>query len=169
MPKPDLVPCPDCGATVPDVDGPTHAYIGGNAGCWAAWGDLQVRAYADPALAAVFPLAVDAYAAQHHGAEGRRQAQSVWVHLVSLCAVLERGREPVDGIRLKQDLLRDDPVFAWLEPPLDPGPITVLDVAATSGPEAAGVVRRWAASVWDAWSAHRDAIRARTDETAPRR
>jgi hypothetical protein len=166
---PRLVPCPDCRALVPDVDGPTHAYIGGSAGCWAAWGELQARAYADPTLAAVMPLAVDAYAAQHHGLEGRRQAQSVWAHLVSICAILERGRTPADGIRVKQDLLRPDPVFAWLEPPADPGPVTVLDVAAASGLEIADVVRRWARAVWDAWSVHHPAIRARSDEVAPRR
>ncbi len=162
-----LVPCPDCRAPVPDVDGPTHAYIGAGAGCWAAWGELQARAYADPALAGQMALAVDAYAAQHHGVAGRRQAQSVWVHLVSMCAILERGRAPVDGIRLKQDLLRDDPVFPWLQPPADPGPITVLDVAAARGDEAPAAVRRWAQSVWRAWSAHHPAIRARTDEVAP--
>jgi hypothetical protein len=163
-----VVPCPDCRALVPDVDGPTHAYIGGNAGCWAAWGELQARAYADPTLASVMPLAVDAYAAQHHGREGRRQAQSVWVHLVSICAILERGRTPIDGIRLKQDLLRDDPVFPWLEPPADPGPATLLDVAA-AGADAVSAVNAWAASVWSAWSAYHDLIRARTDEVAPRR
>jgi hypothetical protein len=166
---PALVPCPDRHALVPDIDGPTHAYIGASAGCWASWGELQARAYADPALAAVIPLAVDAYATQHHGIEGRRQAQSVWAHLVSICAILERGRAPIDGIRIKQDLLRDDPVFPWLEPPADPGPATVLDVAGVSGPEAAAAVRRWAESVWDAWSACRDAIRARADVVAPRR
>jgi hypothetical protein len=130
------------------VDGPTHAYIGGNAGCWATWGELQARAYADPGLAAVMPLAVDAYAAQHPGVEGRRSAQSVWVHLVSLCAILERGSSPADGIRHKQDLLRHDPVFSWLLPPSDPGVVTVLDVAGSAGgPPTAATVRRWAASV----------------------
>jgi hypothetical protein len=156
-----LVSCPDCHARVPGVDGPTHAYIGANAGCWAAWGDLQARAYGEPALAPVMPLAVDAYAAQHHGVEGRRQAQSVWVHLVSICLVLEHGWSPVAGIRAKQLLLEHDPVFSWLPPPADPGPLTVLDVASVSGEEAAVAVRRWAASVWDAWSGHQDAIRAR--------
>jgi Family of unknown function (DUF5946) len=165
---PPLVPCPDCRALVPDVEGPTHAYIGGNAGCWAAWGELQARACADPALAAVMPLAVDAYAAQHHGVEGRRQAQSVWVHLVSLCLELERGWSPGDGIRAKQRLLERDPIFAWLEPPDDPGPVTVLDVAASSGADAAAAVRRWAAAVWDAWSAHHPPIRARADELGHR-
>lgn len=166
---PPLAPCPDCHALVPHVDGPTHAYIGANAGCWAAWGELQARAYTDPALAAMIPLAVDAYAAQHHGIEGRRQAQSVWVHLVSICAILERGRAPFDGIRIKQDLLRHDPVFPWIDPPADPGPVTVLKVAGMSGPEAAAAVRRWAESVWNAWSACRDAVRALADEVAPRR
>jgi hypothetical protein len=112
------------------------------------------------------PLAVDAYAAQHHGREGRRQAQSVWVHLVSICAILERGRAPVDGIRLKQALLRDHPAFPWLEPPADPGPLTLLDVAA-AGADAASAVNAWAASVWRAWSGCQDIIRARTDEVAP--
>ncbi len=162
-----LAPCPDCRALVPAVDGPTHAYIGGSPGCWATWGELQARAYGDPELAAVMPLAVDAYAAQHPGVEGRRQAQSVWVHLVSMCAILERGRTAVDGIRVKQDLLRHDPVFAWLEPPADPGPITVLDVAPRSGAEAAAAVHAWAWSVWGAWSAHAEAIRGRTNEVAP--
>jgi hypothetical protein len=162
--SPDVLACPDCRALVPDVEGPVHAYIGGSAGCWVAWGELQARAYGDPALAAVMPLAVDAYAAQHHGVEGRRQAQSVWVHLVSLCLVLERGWAPVEGIRAKQRLLERDPVFVWLFPPDDPGPVTVLDAAAVSGVDAADAVRRWAASVWDAWRLHQPAIRARADE-----
>jgi hypothetical protein len=148
---------------VPNVDGPTHAYIGASAGCWATWGELQARAYADPALAAVLPLAVDAYAAQHPGIEGRRQAQSAWVHLASICAILERGVAPAEGIRLKQHLVRDDPVFAWLDPPVEPGPLTVLDVAAADPGDVGDVVRRWAASVWAAWSAHHAAVRELLD------
>ncbi len=157
-----LVPCPDCRALVPDVDGPTHAYLGGSAGCWAAWGELQARGYVDLAAAAAVPLAIDAYAAQHPGLEGRRQAQSVWVHLVSLCAILEQGLVPADGIRLKHEMLRDDPVFRWLAPPADLGAITALDAAAAPAEELGGVVRRWAASVWAAWAAHHAAIRERT-------
>lgn len=156
------VPCPDCRALVPDVDGPTHAYLGANAGCWAAWGELQARGYVDPAVGAVAPLAVDAYAAQHPGLEGRRQAQSVWVHLVSLCAILERGLSPADGIRLKHEMLRDHPSFPWLEPPADLGSTTVLDASAATGNELPVVVRRWAASVWEAWAEHHGAVRERT-------
>jgi hypothetical protein len=164
-----LVACPDCRALVPDVDGPTHAYLGGSAGCWAAWGELQARGYADLAVGAAMPLAIDAYAAQHPGVEGRRQAQSVWVHLVSICAILEHGLLPADGIRLKHEMLSDDPVFRWLEPPADPGTVTVLDATAASADELGVVVRRWAVSVWQAWAGHHGAIRERTAAELARR
>ncbi len=164
-----LAPCPDCRALVADVDGPTHAYLGGSAGCWAAWGELQARGYADLEVAAAMPLAVDAYAAQHPGAEGRRQAQSVWVHLVSLCAILERGLAPADGIRLKHEMLREDPVFPWLARPTGLGPITVLDVTAAPPGDIGAVVERWAEAVWGAWAPHRAAIRARTAAELARR
>lgn len=157
-----LVPCPDCRALVPDVDGPTHAYLGGNAGCWATWGDLQARGYVDLAVGAAMPLAIDAYAAQHPGVEGRRQAQSVWVHLVSLCATLERGLSPADGIRLKHEMLRDHPVFPWLRPPAHPGSVTVLDATAAGAEELGSVVRQWTETVWEAWAEHHVAIRERT-------
>ena len=92
-----VVACPGCGAVVPDIEGPTHAYIGAGPGCWAAWGEFQARSFASPAIAAVQPLAVDVYAVQHPGLAERRAIQSVWVHLVSLCLILERGRSPADG------------------------------------------------------------------------
>ncbi len=167
MSTPGLAPCPDCRALVPDVDGPTHPYLGASPGCWAAWGDLQARGYAEPALRAEMPVAVDAYAAQHPGVRGRRQAQSVWCHLVSICLVVERGWTPAQGIRAKQRLLEHDAPFPWLEPPIDPGAVTVLDVATAPAPASASLVRTWARSVWDAWVAHHAAIRSRADELAP--
>ena len=100
-----LTACPGCGALVPDIDGPTHAYLGASPGCWAAWGAFQARSSASPAIAAVQPLAVDVYAVPHPGLAERRAIQSVWAHLVSLCLILERGRSPADGIRAKQQLL----------------------------------------------------------------
>jgi hypothetical protein len=59
-------------------------------------------------------------------------------------------------------MLRDHPVFPWLEPPADPGAVTVLDAAAGSPEELGAVVRRWAASVWEAWAENHGAIRERT-------
>ncbi len=75
--RPDLVPCVGCHALVADTDGPTHPYFGASPGCWASY--------------AAWPLAVDAYAVQHPGLPERRASQSVWVHLVSLCLIVEHG------------------------------------------------------------------------------
>ena len=155
-----LVPCPDCRAPVPDIDGPTHPYLGANAGCWATWGAFRAGAMARPGLGALMPLAVDAYMAQHPGTQGRRQAQSVAVHLASICLVLELGRTPVEGIRAKQVLLVRNPLFGWLQPPGDLGAVTILDVLAV--PEATvpeATVLDWATVVWRAWSVHHAAIR----------
>ena len=159
---PGILACPGCGALVPDIDGPTHAYLGASAGCWAAWGAFQARSFASPAIAAVQPLAVDVYAVQHPGLAERRAIQSVWVHLVSLCLILERGRSPADGIRAKQLLLAGARTFSRLEPPVGPYATTVLDVAAiTDAAAVPGAVRRWADGTWEAWRAHHAAVRAR--------
>jgi hypothetical protein len=147
---------------VPDVEGPTHAYIGAGPGCWAAWGEFQARSFANPAIAAVQPLAVDVYAVQHPGLAERRAIQSVWVHLVSLCLILERGRSPADGIREKQQLLAGARTFSRLESPAGRYAVTVLDVAAVTDPAAVPeAVRRWAEVTWEAWHAHHPAVRAR--------
>ena len=159
-----LAACPGCGALVPDDPGPTHAYIGASPGCWAAWGAFQARSFASPAIAAVQPLAVDVYAVQHPGLAERRAIQSVWVHLVSLCLILERGRSPADGIRAKQRLLAGERSFARLEPPPPRYTMTVLDIAAVADPDAVpDAVRRWADVTWAAWRAHHAAVRARVE------
>ena len=154
--------CPGCGALVPDVEGPTHAYLGASAGCWAAWGALQARSFEHRRIAAVQPLAVDVYAVQHPGAIERRAIQSVWVHLVSLCLILEGGRTPADGMRAKQRMLAEPRTFSRLETPTARYAITVLDVAAVAEPDAMpAAVRRWADVTWEAWHAHHPAIRER--------
>ena len=157
-----LAACPGCGALVPGGPGPTHAYIGASPGCWAAWGAFQARSFASPAIAAVQPLAVDVYAVQHPGLAERRAIQSVWVHLVSLCLIVEGGRSPVEGIRAKQLLLAGERSFARLEPPPPRCSMTVLDVAAVADPNAVpDAVRRWAEITWEAWRPHHGVVRAR--------
>ena len=164
-----LLACPGCGALVPDLSGPTHAYIGASPGCWAAWGEVQARSFASPPIAAVQPLAVDVYAVQHPGLAERRAIQSVWVHLVSLCLILENGRSPAEGIRAKQLLLAGARVFDRLEPPTAGYSMTVLDIAVVADPGAVPeAVRRWARVTWEAWRPHQDAVRARAAALAIR-
>jgi hypothetical protein len=45
----------------------------------------------------VHPLTVDTYAVQHPGVPERRTSQSLALHLITLCLVIERGADPRDG------------------------------------------------------------------------
>jgi len=88
-----LEPCPGCKTLVPAVDGPgpTHEYMRASPGCWALFGEVTARQYADVRYRAGGLQMVDAYAVQHPGVPERRASQSVRIHLVSLCLRLEPG------------------------------------------------------------------------------
>ena len=164
---PAFVPCPQCGAVVPDVDGPVHAYVPSAPGCWAAFGALR----ADEMLR--FPgseannLAVDAYMAQHPGdGADRRDRQSVFVHLVSLCAVIERGAAPSCSPDMLRAVLARQAEFPVIRRTRGPGGLTVLSATdATSVEDHDARVRRWAGSVWESWSEHHPEVRAALDAT----
>ena len=157
----DLTPCFGCGALVPETDGPTHGYLGASPGCWAVYGEVLAREYQDYALyAPVHRLTVDAYAAQHPGEPSPQSRQSVGVHLIRLCLQLERGlpHEKANDAMLRISAHSDR--FLWLDPPSQPGEVTVLDVHRTTNPpDHMDAVRRWARSVWDAWSPHHATVR----------
>jgi hypothetical protein len=159
--------CLDCGAVVPKipVSLADHLYIGAVPGCWAAYTELLGRELSDPTLKGVHMLAVDVYMAQHPGVPGRQASQSVWVHLVGLCLVLEHGYDVLMSARAKARVAAPNARFDWLEPPSSLGPTTVLDILATStAEEHAAAVRSWAEAVWEAWRPHHDQIRHRTSE-----
>ncbi len=139
-----------------------HLYVGAVAGCWAAYTELLGRQFSDPRLAGAHMLAVDVYMAQHPGRPGRQSSQSVWVHLVGLCLVLEHGFDAVSSARAKARLAAPNATFEWLEPPASLGPVTVLDVLEAGDGGAA--VRHWAESVWAAWATHHQAVRSRALE-----
>lgn len=158
--------CPGCGeryrAATPAAG--RHPYVGASPGCWTAFGELLAREFGNPAYGRVHRHTADAYAVQHPGTDGRRERQSVAVHLVGLCHWLERG---VEGDRLNSvtrrlaDSGRDWP---WLASPSD-YEITVLDVlTARTGEEHVALVRRWAETTWAAWGAHHDLVRRWADE-----
>jgi CTP:molybdopterin cytidylyltransferase MocA len=152
--------CPGCGAWFePLPGGATRAYLGASPACWAAFSELIAREFSDPAYGRVHRHTVDAYAVQHPGNPGRRQQQSVAVHLVALCHWLEHGfsMERLNPITQRLTARKDD--WPWLDPPSG-YEMTVLDaLSASSGEEHADLVRRWAASVWEAWSEHHDRVR----------
>ena len=164
----ELRPCPGCGASVPDIDGPAHRYIGASPGCWAAYGRLSEREASDFRYMRSHQLTVDAYCAQHPGTPSPQAIRSVAVHLVGLHLQLEhetsteglysaRQRVASLGKEGKLDL-------AWLEPPASPGEVTVLDMLGTEGPVEYGQrALGWAEVVWGAWSEHHETVRRWAD------
>ena len=150
--------CPGCGLVLPVSDGPTHGYIGSSAACWALFGEVGVRTYPDGFPGRERQLYVDAYAAQHPGAEERRSIQSVAMHLMTLCLYFEHGTDPVHGRDLHRRMPKK-PFYRWLTPPEPRGTLTVAHVAAaTSRVEHERRAREWGRGVWEAWSAHHATI-----------
>jgi hypothetical protein len=128
--------------------------------CWAAYGEVLAREYSDPAYLAVHRLGVDAYAVQHPGHPNPQAIQSVAVHLVRLCLLLERGlpMERANEAMLKASERKRG--FVWLTPPVSLGTVTVADVRNAEGVEAhMAAVKRWAESAWAAWAPHHATIR----------
>lgn len=144
--------CPGCLVELPEFDGPVHAYIGASPACWAKFGLLLAREYEDPTWFRLHQMTVDAYAAQHPGAPGRRSTQSVALHLMTLGMVLERGLDPTDAPRLHAAMAHR-PDFHWLDPPWMGGRMKVTDVLEAEDVAAhERRVRAWGADVWEAWS-----------------
>ncbi len=113
----DLIRCFGCGGLFPNIEGPTHRYMASSPGCWAAYGEVLARQYGNANYAGAGQLTIDAYAVQHPGRPSAQSIQSVALHLISLCLLLERGVElgtATEGIRAAA---KDKRRFAWLAPP----------------------------------------------------
>jgi len=154
------IPCIKCGALVRDMDGPTHRYLESSPGCWHLYGQVLAREYSDPAYGAVHRLTVDSYAVQHPSHPSPQTTQSVCVHLISLCLVVERGLALDYATRVMGEAIRTKERFFWLAPPASLGAVTVLDVAEAATPrQHEERVRAWAEAAWAAWAEHHATIR----------
>ena len=166
----NLIPCVGCGAMVPNIDGPTHRYIGASPGCWQAYCELLASGYGSndaPTYGQVSRLAVDTYAVQHPGLPGKQSSQSVAAHLFVLCLLLERDVDPAYATPAITHFVEKHKAqgHEWLEPPPSLGAVTILDVrAATDAPDRHRRARLWAESVWQAWEPHHTKVRAWADE-----
>ncbi len=162
MPEPGQIHCPECGALVNDIEGPTYGT--GAPGCWAVFGEVTGREFTNPAFRSHNRSPIDAYAVQHPGSSSPRAAKSAWVHLVGLCLVLERGF-PVDAaVRTIARLASEGSAFPWLEPPAHRGSATVTDVSAAADvADHVQAMQRWADAAWAAWAPHHAAVRRRAD------
>ena len=156
--------CPGCGVRLPAVNGPTHRYVESSPGCWAVYGEVLAREYSQPAYYQVHKLTVDAYAVQHPGQPSPQSVQSVALHLIRLCLVLERGFDGPRATAAMQAAAQRKEAFRWLDPPASRGEITVADVhrAASAGDHVARV-RAWAEAAWRAWSVHHPVVHGWAD------
>lgn len=153
--------CLDCGVRLPVSEGPTHRYPGAGAACWTLYSALQGGGEPPIAAGPLFPLLVDAYAAQHHGVPSNQATQSVAVHLLALYGILEMGVDVAKVISVRTHSLRAGVSarharFVWLEPPplAALGALTVADIAQGRSPQARyDVTARYIHAVWDAWKA----------------
>ena len=98
--------CPGCGLVLPALEEPAHPYLGASPACWAVYCDVLAREYGDPAYFRVHQFTVDTYAVQHPGMPERRSIQSVALHLIALCLVLEGEAKPSDGSKLHRRLAK---------------------------------------------------------------
>jgi hypothetical protein len=161
---PALSSCPGCGLELPEFDGPTHEYIGASPACWALYGKLLARDYGDYGMPDEHKFVVDAYAVQHPGEDSRKSRQSVAVHLIRLCLMLERDRDVTHATRMITRATTSGLEMKWFEPETPLGTITVQDVLEAEGREAhIAKSRDWGADQWAAWSSQHDIIRAWCD------
>jgi hypothetical protein len=165
----DRIACVGCRGLVPDEDGPIHRYMTASPGCWRIYTELGAGAMPRTARSS---LTVDAYAVTHPGVAGPQSTPSVWVHLVTLCAVIEKGWGVEHAVRLRRVGADAFDRWPWLDRPESMGAVTVVDVAhaveAGDGPTAADLVEAWIDAAWGAWATHHGAVRARTDELVAR-
>ena len=122
---------------------------------------LLTKHYSEPGWGNEHLTAVDAYALQHSDEHGPR---SNAYHLMRLALTLENGLPSHIGARPPREMGKTFETlyrrFPHLEPPDDPGAMTVADVAgADSAEEHCRRVRAWGDAVWRAWESHHETAR----------
>jgi len=151
--------CPKCGVNLPEYDGPTHRYFGASPACWAAYGKILEREYANQAFFKNHRMTVDAYALQH-AVDGSPQAiQSVNIHLISATLIFKYKATANIVLHAMRDISKvaktDSNLFKWLEPPDCVGAITVADITPlTQLNDHLSHIENWAKTSWQAWSQH---------------
>jgi hypothetical protein len=149
---------------LPVLNGPTHAYVGASPACWALYGQASTLSWGRSQHLPLDRLVLDAYGAQHPGKRQIRAVQSVAVHLLGLCTVLERGIEPRVAPTRDRRRVRRTLDLRWLDPPSPIGTLTVRGPLRARGvDEHAASVEAWARDVWAAWEPHHETVRSWLD------
>jgi hypothetical protein len=107
-------------------------------------------------------IVVDAYMASHPGdGSDRREAQSVVVHLVGLCGLLERGWDSVRSREALRTVVSRKEALPVLTPWPTPSEVTIQSmVGAIDLEDYERRALHWANQVWQAWAGEHDTIHA---------
>jgi hypothetical protein len=154
-----VVTCIGCGRMVPDIDGPTHRYLGSAPGCWAAYTSLPFGGMAGPADLPHAAMTVDAYAVQHPGEPGPSSTPSVWIHLAAMQLVLEGGWPAARLVEIRRAAADANDGWPWLPPPDSMGGVGAIDVTVAPAADVAAVVRAWVEGAYRAWTDYHPVIR----------
>jgi len=110
-------------------------------------------------------LAGDTYAVQHPGLPERRAIQSVCLHLVSLCAALERNWPADKAPALLRSAVGHPTWWHPFELTTPLGVITVAEVLAHRDPQSRGAATRaWADDLWSLYRPYHAEIRGWLDD-----
>jgi hypothetical protein len=154
--------CPGCGLQRPSLGLEPDRRANASGECRALMNQLTYYTLAQGDPRFIHQHVVDAYGAQHV----RPSASTIGAAftLAGLYLAVERrftGRQVQKMHMLMASRSKQWPRF---EPPADLGLLTVGDVLpAEPGPPRDEAIMRWCASVWTAWSADHDRVRAMVD------
>ena len=143
--------CPGCGVRLPASDALADNRFHASAECWQLYGELTVYTLSRGYTEFIHQLAVDAYGAQHVGEHPRPIGPAF--ALIGLHLACDRGYTGRQVQHMHVLLARRSKSWPAFTPPAHPEWLTILYVLrAPAGDERDAMLRRWAQSVWDAWS-----------------
>ena len=130
--------------------------VAGEDGCKLLFQEVVGREFSRPELFHIHRVTVDAYSLQHPD-RYMKSAKSAVAHLAGMCWTLEESGDPSVSQALSR-FLDGTPRFERPHP-IPPagarGELTILDIH--SAPDSGAhvrLVKRWAASAWEAWAEH---------------
>jgi hypothetical protein len=151
--------CPGCQLELPhDASAVYTGDFNTTPECWLLFTQVLGVEYSNVvAFAHAHQLTVDTYAVQHAG--GPHPDKSIDVHLSGLHCILNLELPPAMISRIRQQLAQSVQEWPHYPPPTDRSPLTVQDVVDADSIQAhIDGVNKWAAAVWDTWSAYHSRI-----------
>jgi Family of unknown function (DUF5946) len=151
--------CPGCGLQRPSLGLEPDRRANASGECRNVMNELSYYTLAHGDSAFIHQHVVDAYGAQH--VRPSRSTIGAAFSLAGLYLAVERGFTGRQVQKMHMLMASRSKQWPRFDPPRDLGPLTVADVVAVEpGPPRDEAIMRWCGSVWTAWSAEHDRVRA---------